>query len=70
MSQVVAKSSVKVGDLVRYESWHTALQDLAGIVIEVREQDEYCQARVSWAKRDGLILWDCIGELRVINASR
>ena len=70
MFGTAVRSLVKVGDLVKYESWHTALQDLAGVVIEVRKQDENYQAKVSWAKRNGLILWDCVEELKVISESR
>ena len=62
---------MKVGDLVRYESWHTALQGLVGVVLDVREQDEYRQARVLWATRQSMpIRWDCLEELRIINESR
>ena len=58
---------MKVGDLVKYESWHTALQDLTGIVLEVRD---YSRAghmtRVLWPTRPMPIQWDWAEELRVI----
>ena len=62
---------MKVGDLVKYESWHTALQGLTGIVIERREQDGYGRVRVLWsASRPMPIRWDWAEELRIINENR
>jgi len=58
---------VQVGDLVKYENWHTALQSLTGVVIEMREIDGYGKARVHWATRRTMpTRWDWIEELRII----
>ena len=58
---------MKVGDLVRYESWHTALQDLIGIVLEVRDYSGVGKTRVLWPTRRPIpIQWDWAEELRVI----
>lgn len=62
---------MKVGDLVKYGSWHTALQGLTGIIIEMREIDGYGRVRVLWASRRTMPLrWDWVEELRIINESR
>ena len=68
---------MKVGDLVKYESWHTGLQHLTGLVIEMGwgPQDTLYQrdprARVLWSSsRPTPIRWDWTEELRVVNESR
>ena len=65
---------MKVGDLVKYESWHTALQDLTGLVLAVERSynrfGDY-RARVMWPdSRPMPIRWDWVEELRVVNESR
>ena len=65
---------MKVGDLVMYETWHTGLQHLTGIVVEVRPDPSDLhdrRARVLWsARRPMPIRWDWVGELRLVNESR
>ena len=62
---------MKVGDLVRYDRSHTALQGLTGIVIERREQDGYGRVRVLWsASRPMPIRWDWVEDVKVANESR
>ena len=62
---------MKVGDLVRYETWHTGLQHLTGIVVETRPDEHGDRARVLWsAHRPTPIRWDWAEELRVVNESR
>ena len=68
---------MKVGDLVKYESRHTGLQDLTGLVIEIEwgPQDAFYQrdprVRVFWSSsRPAPIRWDWAEELRVVNESR
>ena len=62
---------MKVGDLVKYESWHTGLQGLAGVVIEFRPLPSGDRARVLWStSRPTPIRWDWAEELRIVNESR
>ena len=65
---------MKVGDLVKYESWHTALQNLTGLVVEVSQSYDGAgdrRARVLWPdSRPTPIRWDWVEELRVVNESR
>ena len=65
---------MKVGDLVKYESWHTALQGLTGLVVAVERSynrlGDY-RARVLWSvSRPMPIRWDWVEELRVVSESR
>ena len=62
---------MKPGDLVKYESWHTARQNLTGLVIEVSRsynRDGDLRARVLWSPRR-LFLWDWVEELVVVSKS-
>lgn len=65
---------MKTGDLVKYESWHTGLQHLTGIVVEVRPTPSALhdnRARVLWsARRPMPIRWDWVEELRIVSESR
>ena len=65
---------MKVGDLVKYESWHTALQDLTGLVLTVERsynRDGDLRARVQWPdSRPMPIRWDWVEELRIVSEGR
>ena len=61
---------MKVGDLVKYERWHTGLQDRTGLVIDCSQARFYHgRVLVLWsnahppatAKR-----WDWVEELRIV----
>ena len=59
---------MQVGDLVKYVEYHTGLQGLIGLVIEVRfEAHGDDRARILWsATRPSPIRWDWVEELRII----
>ena len=62
---------MKVGDLVKYESWHTGLQDRTGLVVETRP-DRFYHGRVlvlwsrPWAHSLNTPRWDWVKDLKVI----
>ena len=70
---------MKVGDLVKYRSYHTGLQDRVGCIVgllEVASGDLYRlppRVRVLWSKschHSKENVWDWCDELEVINESR
>ena len=64
---------MKVGDLVKYASYHEILQDKTGLVIEERPERFYHgRVLVMWSKVSPVTAkrWEWIEELRVINESR
>ena len=58
---------MKVGDLVKYESWHEDLQDRTGLVIEIGSCRFYHRrARVLWSNANQAWAWAWIKELRIV----
>ena len=59
---------MKVGDLVKYERWHTGLQDRTGLVVEAASNRFYHgRVRVLWSKALPIpTRWDWVEELRVV----
>ena len=62
---------MQVGDLVKYADQIRGLQDLIGLVIEVRYVNSTNRARILWsASRQPPFRWEWAKELKVINESR
>ena len=68
MSQVVAKSSVKVGDLVKYKAYHLDLQHLIGIVADVNDARD--RAQMLWSDPTRNWVWDWVNELELVSECR
>ena len=68
MSQVVVKSSVKVGDLVKYKTYHSDLQHLVGFVTDVHNAGD--RAKMLWNDPTRNWVWDWVNELELISESR
>lgn len=64
---------MKVGDLVRYRSYHTGLQELVGCIVELLELPSGDRVRVLWNKPrrwPEANEWDWRDELEVISETR
>ena len=64
---------MKVGDLVKYRSYHTGLQELVGCIVEFLELPSGDRVRVLWNKPRrlrGAGEWDWRDELEVISETR
>ena len=64
---------MKVGDLVKYRSYHSGLQELVGCIVELLELPSGDRVRVLWSKlshRSRENDWDWCDELEVVSESR
>ena len=65
---------MKIGDLVKYRSYHTGLQDRVGCIVGFLEVASMAtRARVIWSKsphRSKQNDWDWCDELEVVSESR
>ena len=58
---------MQVGDLVKYESRHTGLQNRAGLVVEFdRLNSKYCRVLVLWSGDWSGLSWDWMKDLRAV----
>lgn len=64
---------MKVGDLVKYRSYHTGLQDRVGCIVGFLEIASGDRVRVIWSKsshRSKENDWDWCDELEVVSENR
>ena len=62
---------MKVGDLVKYRSYHTGLQHLVGCAVEFLRFPSGDRVRVLWSpKRTASWEWDWVEDLEVVSEDR
>ena len=64
---------MKVGDLVKYKSYHSHLQHLVGVIAAVHTHTsghQKTRAKMLWSDTTRNWVWDWISELEIVNESR
>ena len=59
---------MKVGDLVKYKAYHSDLQHLVGVVVDVHNAGD--RARMLWSDPTRNWVWDWVNELELVSESR